>query len=403
MNPALPAESLVEQAPLLARDLVTGLFPAPLRWLAGSLLAIAAVILGFGLLFTLLTLVERKALGRMQNRPGPNRTGPFGLLQPIADGIKLLVKEDVVPFAADRPLHFLAPVALVACTLLGFAVIPYGRHLQPVDLDAGVLFFFAAGAATELTVFMAGWSSHNKYSLLAAMRALAQLISYELPLLLAAVPVVMLAGTLSTAAIVAAQGRWTLGVLPHWSVCTPWGAAGLVIFMMAALAESNRSPFDLPEAESELIAGHLTEYSGFKYALFFLAEYLGLTALCAMAVTLFLGGWQAPCVLLQFIPSYGWFFLKLCVLLGLCLWIRGTLPRLRLDQLMRLCWKFLVPLALINLGTAAFWHLSAGWEPLPARLARWALALVLVFGPFLAIGRRLSTGVGPRTYRYAPS
>ena len=173
--------------------------------------------------------------------------------------------------------------------------------------------------------------------------------------------------------------------------------------MIAALAESNRSPFDLPEAESELIAGHLTEYSGFKYALFFLAEYLGLTALCAMAVTLFLGGWQAPCVFLQFIPSYGWFFLKLCALLGLCMWIRGTLPRLRLDQLMRLCWKFLVPLALINLGTAAFWHLSAGWEPLPARLARWALALALVLGPFLAIGRRLSAGVGPRTYRYAPS
>jgi NADH-quinone oxidoreductase subunit H len=403
MSPSPPIDSLLERAPLLVRDLVTGLFPPAWRWLAGSALAVLTVILGFGLLFTLLTLVERKTLGRMQNRPGPNRTGPFGLLQPIADGIKLLVKEDIVPDAADRPLHFLAPVVLVTFTLLTFAVIPYGRHLVPVDLETGVLFFFAAGAATELAVFMAGWSSHNKYALLAAMRALAQLISYELPLLLAVVPVVMLAGTLSTAAIVAAQGRWTLGVLPHWSVCTPWGAAGFVIFMVAALAESNRSPFDLPEAESELIAGHLTEYSGFKYALFFLAEYLGMTAMCAMAVTLFLGGWQAPCAFLQVVPSYGWFFAKLAALLALLIWIRGTLPRLRMDQLMRLSWKFLVPLALVNLGTAAFWHLSAGWEMWPAQLARWALALVLVAGPFLVIGRRLSAGVGPRTYRYAPS
>jgi len=401
MSSTSPVDPLLERAPLLVRDWVSGLFPAPARGLADALLAIAAVILGFGLLFTLLTLVERKALGRMQNRPGPNRTGPFGLLQPIADGIKMLVKEDIVPEAADRPLHFLAPVVLVAFTLVAYAVIPYGRHLLPVDLDAAVLFFFAAGAATELAVFMAGWSSHNKYSLLAAMRALAQLISYELPLLLAVVPVVMLAGTLSTSGIVAAQGRWSFGLVPHWYACTPWGAAGLVIFLIAALAEANRSPFDLPEAESELIAGHLTEYSGFKYALFFMAEYLGMTALCAMAVTLFLGGWQAPCMFLQVVPSYVWFGVKLAAMLGLFIWIRGTLPRLRMDQLMRLAWKFLVPLALLNLGTAAFWRLSAGWEALPAQLLRWALALLLVLGPAAVIGRRLSARVGPRTYRYA--
>lgn len=403
MNPAPPADSLLERAPLLARDLVSGLFPSSLRWLADSVLAVLAVILGFGLLFTLLTLVERKALGRMQNRPGPNRTGPFGLLQPIADGIKMLVKEDIIPSTADRPLHFLAPVVLVAFTLLAFAVIPYGRHLLPVDLDAAVLFFFAAGAATELAVFMAGWSSHNKYSLLAAMRALAQLISYELPLLLTVVPVVMLAGTLSTSGIVAAQGRWSAGIIPHWYACTPWGAAALVIFVIAALAESNRSPFDLPEAESELIAGHLTEYSGFKYALFFMAEYLEMTALCAMAVTLYLGGWQAPCAFLQFVPSYVWFALKLAAMLALFIWIRGTLPRLRIDQLMRLAWKFLVPLALLNLGVAAFWHLSAPWGSPPAQLARWVVALLLVLGPAGIIGRRLTARVRPRTYHYAPS
>ena len=258
----------------------------------------------------------------------------------------MLTKEDIVPRAADQVLHFLAPVALVAFSLLPFAVIPFGRHLVPVDLDASVLYFFAAGASTELAIFMAGWASRNKFSLLAAMRALAQLISYELPLLLSFVPVIMLAGTLSTTGIVAHQAGWKFGFLPQWHVFTPWGFAGFVIFMIAALAESNRSPFDLPEAESELIAGHLTEYSGFKYALFFMAEYFGMMALSGMAVTLFLGGWRAPLPFLDVIPSYVWFGFKLLALLLGFIWIRATLPRLRIDQLTRLAWKFLVPLAL---------------------------------------------------------
>lgn len=393
-------ESWLERAPQLGRDLLTGVLPEGWRWFAGSLINIVAILAGFGLLFAYLTLAERKILGRIQNRPGPNRTGWFGLLQPFADGVKALTKEDVVPRAADRVLHYLAPVVLVALSLLGFAVIPFGRHLIAADLDAAVLYFFAAGAATELAVFMAGWASHNKYSLLAAMRALAQLISYELPLLLAFVPVVMLAGTLSTTAIVAAQGGWTGGFIPHWFVLTPWGFAGFVIFMVAALAESNRSPFDLPEAESELIAGHLTEYSGFKYALFFMAEYFGMCALSGMAVTLFLGGWQAPCAFLEWIPSYAWFFAKLLVLLLGFIWIRATLPRLRMDQLTRFAWKFLVPLALLNLGNAAFWSLTAGWSG-PLQLVRWAVALAVVIGPFLLMGRALSAGVAPRTYRYA--
>jgi len=396
------SDRFLELAPLQLRDWFIGLLPEWLRWITSGLITVVAILAVFGLLFAYLTLAERKILGRIQNRPGPNRTGWFGLLQPFADGVKALTKEDVVPRDADQVLHYLAPVVLVALSLLGFAVIPFGRHLVPVELDAAVLYFFAAGAATELAVFMAGWASRNKYSLLAAMRALAQLISYELPLLLSFVPVIMLAGTLSTTEIVTAQGGWTGGWIPHWFVLTPWGFAGFVIFMIAALAESNRSPFDLPEAESELIAGHLTEYSGFKYALFFMAEYFGMCALSGMAVTLFLGGWQAPCAWLEFIPSYAWFGGKMLALLLGFIWIRATLPRLRMDQLTRLAWKFLVPLSLINLGTAAFWSLTAGWAG-PLQLVRWAVALALVVAPFVVMGRRLTTGVAPRTYRYATS
>lgn len=392
--------TFLEHAPIALREWATERLPSPWHWLVDNLITIVLILALFGLLFAALTLAERKILGRVQNRPGPNRTGPFGLLQPIADGIKMLTKEDIVPRAADHVLHFLAPVALLAFSVLTFAVIPYGREIVPVDLDAGVLYFFAAGAATELAIFMAGWASHNKYSLLAAMRALAQLISYELPLLLAIVPVVMLAGSLSTTAIVEAQGAWKFGFIPHWFVLTPWGFAGFVIFMIAALAESNRSPFDLPEAESELIAGHLTEYSGFKYALFFMAEYFGMCALSGMAVTLFLGGWQPLFPFLGFVPSYVWFVAKLLTLLFGFIWIRATFPRLRIDQLTRLAWKFLVPLALINLATATFWELTGGWAGV-LQLIRWAVAIALVVGPFVLLARTLSRGLAPRTYRYA--
>jgi NADH-quinone oxidoreductase subunit H len=399
---AMASDPWLERMPLLLRDSVTGGFPEPWRWLVNSGITIGLILGVFGLLFAFLTLAERKILGRVQNRPGPNRTGFCGLLQPFADGVKMLTKEDIVPKAADHLLHFLAPVVLLACSILAFAVIPYGRHITPIELDASILYFFAAGASTELAVFMAGWASHNKYSLLSAMRALAQLISYELPLLLSWVPVVMLSGSLSTTGVVAAQAGWKSGWIPQWHVFTPWGFAGFVIFFVAALAESNRSPFDLPEAESELIAGHLTEYSGFKYAIFFMAEYFGMTALSGMGVTLFLGGWHAPLPVLEFIPSYAWFGAKLLTLLLAFIWIRATLPRLRMDQLTRFAWKFLVPLSLINLGTAAFWFLSAGWTG-PLQIARWLIAIALVVGPFITLGRKLTSGISPRTYRYAPT
>lgn len=403
------ADTFREHWPVALRDAVVGVLPEPLQWLASGVLAVVAILAVFGLFFAFLTLAERKLIGRFQNRPGPNRSGLpwfkgvklFGLTQPFADAIKALTKEDTVPDSADKILHFLAPVVLVGFALTTFAVIPYGRNLVALDLDASLLFFFAAGGATELSIFMAGWGSRNKYSLFAAMRALAQLISYELPLLLSAVPVVLVTGSLALTGIVAAQGHWSLGgVLPHWNVFTPWGFAGFVIFYIASLAESNRCPFDSPEAESELIAGHLMEYSGFKYALFFMAEYFGLIALCGVAVSLFLGGWQAPCEFLQFIPSYAWYGLKLVAMLFSFIWIRATLLRLRIDQLTRLSWKLLTPLALINLGNAAFWSLTAGWTG-PLWFVRLLVGLVIAAVPFIALGRRLGAGLGPRTYRYA--
>ena len=226
-------------------------------------------------LFALISVLERKILGRIQNRYGPNRVGPFGLFQPVADGIKMLIKEDIVPLRADKIVHFLAPIMIAAAAILALGVIPYGRNMTPFAIDGGILFFFAVGSTTELAVFMAGWGSNNKFSMLGAMRAIAQMVSYELPLIITVLPVVMIVGSLSPDAIVAAQDGYTFGMVPHWFVFTPWGAAAFILFFVSGLVESNRTPFDVPEGESEIVAGHMTEYSGFKYATFFLAEYFG--------------------------------------------------------------------------------------------------------------------------------
>ena len=385
---------------------LVGLTPEAWQPLVSILVSIVPIMALFGTCFAATTIFERKILGRAQNRYGPNRVRAFGvktfgMLQPIADGIKMLTKEDIVPFAADKVVHFLAPVVLTTPAWMLFSVIPLGRNMAAIDLDAGILFFFAVGSASELAVFMAGWSSKNKYSLVGSMRAIAQMISYEVPLVLSTIPVLMLAGTLSPSQVVEAQGVGT-GFFAHWFVFTPWGLSGFVVFLIAATAESNRSPFDLPEAESEIIAGFLTEYSGFKYALFFLGEYIGLFAVAGMAVTLFLGGWQAPCKALEFIPSYLWFFGKFAVLIVFFIWVRATLPRLRLDQLLALAWRFLVPLALINLVVAALWHFMGSWQFIAAMPVRWGICAMLVVIPFVWFARLLNGGkVAPRKYRYA--
>ena len=383
-------------------DLLQAL-PEAARPLVSAILSISPILMVFPGLFALTTWLERKGLGRIQNRLGPNRVGPYGLFQPVADGLKMLTKEDIVPRDADHLVHFLAPLALLVPTLLAYAVLPVGRNLVPLDLDTGILFFFAVGASTELSIFMAGWSSRNKYSLLGAMRAIAQMISYEIPLIISSVTVIMISGSLSLVQIVERQEGYLLGLVPHWNVFTPWGLAGFVIFLIASLAESNRSPFDIPEAESEIIAGHLTEYSGFKYALFFLAEYLGMFAMSGLAVTLFLGGWRAPSPLLEWVPSYLWFFGKLMALVCLFIWIRGTVPRLRVDQLLNFAWKFLLPLSLINLVVAAVWHFASAWNFPGAGLWRWLLCAAMIAGPYVWLGRSLAGGrkLTQRIYRFA--
>jgi NADH-quinone oxidoreductase subunit H len=345
----------MDQVFVLLRLWLVSFLPAAWQPVIGALLSVVAIVCLFPALFALTTVFERKGLARIQNRLGPNRVGPFGLLQPIADGIKSLTKEDIVPLSADAAVHFLAPVLLVVAVFMGFAVLPMGRNMILVDMDAGLLFYFAMSASTELAVFMAGWSSRNKYSLLGAMRAVAQMISYEVPLLLSSVVVVMMTGSLSLTKIVAAQSGFTRG-LPHWFIFTPWGFAGFVMYAIATTAETNRSPFDLPEGESELVAGYHTEYSGFKFALFFLGEYLAMFSISGLGATLFLGGWSAPFSFLTWIPSWIWFFSKLMLSIFVFIWMRGTLPRLRQDQLMNFAWKFVLPLCLLNLMVAGLWR-----------------------------------------------
>ena len=386
----------LDQIFVLLKEWLVGYLPASWQPVAGVLLSVAAIVCLFPALFALTTVFERKGLGRIQNRLGPNRVGPFGFFQPVADGIKSLTKEDIVPFSADAAVHFLAPVVLVVAVFMGFAVLPMGRNMVLVDMDAGLLFYFAMGASTELSVFMAGWSSRNKYSLLGAMRAVAQMISYEVPLLMSSVAVVMITGSLSLGRIVDAQNQYSYG-LPHWYIFTPWGFAGFLLFAVAATAETNRSPFDLPEGESELVAGYFTEYSGFKFALFFLGVYVGMMGISGLGTTLFLGGYSAPLQVLGFVPSWFWFFSKIMLSMCVFIWVRGTLPRLRQDQLMNFAWKFVLPLSMLNLFVAALWRFMGDG------LMRWGLCSAILLAAYVLMARvGLSwKHIGPRSYRYA--
>jgi len=386
----------LDQIFVLLKHWLVGYLPASWQTVAGVVLSVVAIVAVYPALFALTTVLERKGVGRIQNRLGPNRVGPYGILQPIADAIKSLTKEDIVPTSADGVVHFLAPIAQVVTVFMGFAVLPMGRNMVLVDMDSALLFYFAMGASAELSVFMAGWSSRNKYSLLGAMRAVAQMISYEIVLLLSSVSVVMITGSLSLVKIVEAQNQYSHG-LPHWYIFTPWGFAGFVLYAIAATAETNRSPFDLPEGESELVAGYHTEYSGFKFALFFLGEYVAMLSISGLGSTLFLGGWSAPFSFLTWVPSWIWFFGKLFVSICVFIWLRGTLPRLRQDQLMNFAWKFVLPMCLLNLFVAGLWRfMGEGW-------LRWVVCSAILALAYVVIGWEgmKRKQIGRRSYRYA--
>lgn len=302
-------------------------------------LLVIVLVLAVALLIVLFLIwMERKAVARFQDRLGPNRAGPFGLLQSFADALKMLTKEDVVPANADRGAFNWAPAIMVAPALLVYAVIPFGRGMVPQDLNIAVLYLLALASMTTIAVLTAGWSSRNKYALLGGLRIGAQLLAYEIPMALSMLTVVLLAGSMSTVRIVEAQAR-----LPFFLMLP---GVFLVHFICAA-AESNRGPFDLPEAESELVAGFFTEYSGMKFGLFFVAEYINLFAISAILTTLWLGGWQGP-----ILPSWFWFFAKSFAVIFVFMWVRFTLPRFRIDHLLSFSWKFLLPLALTNLFVA---------------------------------------------------
>jgi len=318
-----------------------------------SLIKVTIILLAVLGAVSYLVLVERKVAGRMQGRFGPNRVGPFGLLQPIADAIKLLFKEEFTPGGVSRVVFHVAPMLAIVPAIVTFSVIPMAPGFYGADVNVGLLVFLAMSSIGVYSVTLAGWSSNSKYALIGGLRSSAQMISYELSMGASTIGVLLLAGSLSLVDVVKAQETvMHLGpiALPNWFVFSQ--PVAFVIFMITALAETNRTPFDLPEAEAELVAGFHTEYSSMKFGLFFLGEYTNIMAICAIAVTLFLGGWNGPWLpdSLKFI----WFFIKFAVLVFFFIWVRWTFPRLRYDQLMNFGWKVLLPLALVNIMVTAF-------------------------------------------------
>lgn len=294
--------------------------------------AVAALII-FNVI--ILLWIDRRLSSFFQERLGPNRVGPFGLLQALVDAVKLLGKEVITPAAVDKWVYMIAPIFTFTVTIMLYAVLPYGNGMYAVDINVGILYFTAISSTSVIAILMAGWSSNNKYSLIGGMRTVAQVISYEIPLAFSMLGVVMLTGTLNLNDIVASQsGVWNIFRQP----------VAFLIFLIAGLAELNKAPFDLIEAEQELVAGFHTEYSGMRFALFYMAEYANIFVVAGLGVTLFFGGWQGP-----LLPSWMWFMIKTYILILFIEWIRWTLPRTRVDKMMQFNWKFLIPLSIANL------------------------------------------------------
>ncbi len=333
---------------------------------------VAVVILGFALTYEgIATYIERKVAADIQVRIGPNRVGPNGWFQFIADGIKLFLKEDLIPAQADRILFVLAPYLVFIGSFAAFVVVPFGVGLIAADLNIGVYYVMAVSSLVVIGILMAGWASNNKWALLGGMRAAAQIVSYEVPVGMALMPPIILAGSLSLQQIIKSQGGY-LGIF-GWNIFhNPFMIFSFVLYFIAALAETNRTPFDIPEAESEIVAGYHVEYSGIRFAFFFMAEYGDMFVVSALAAALYLGGWQVPFVdaaklspILGNILSLGVFLAKVMALIVIMMWVRWTLPRLRVDQLMQISWKYLVPLTFVNVIGVALWTLVFNGKGIP--------------------------------------
>ena len=326
----------------------------PVIW---NLIKIIALVVPLMVCVAYLTLWERKAIGWTQVRPGPNRVGPYGLLTPIADAVKLIFKEIIRPTAAHKGLFFLGPIMTIMPALAAWAVVPFGPDVVLANVNAGLLFLMAITSLEVYGVIIAGWASNSKYAFLGALRASAQMVSYEIPMGFAMVVVLMVAGSLNMTEIVMSQGRGMMvnagiGLLSwNWLPLFPI----FMVYFISGLAETNRHPFDVVEGESEIVAGHMIEYSGMSFAMFFLAEYANMILVSTLCVVLFLGGWLSPFAFLEFIPGWIWLAIKVFVVVTMFLWVRATFPRYRYDQIMRLGWKIFIPITLIWLVVVGLW------------------------------------------------
>jgi NADH-quinone oxidoreductase subunit H len=335
----------------------TGLL-GPTAWLVlWSLIKIVCVVLPLLGCVAYLTLWERKAIGWTQIRPGPNRVGPYGLLTPIADAVKLIFKEIIRPTAASKGLFFLGPVMTIMPALAAWAVVPFGPEVALANVNAGLLFLMAITSLEVYGVIIAGWASNSKYAFLGALRASAQMVSYEIAMGFCLVVVLMVSGTMNMSEIVMLQGKGMaadigLGMFGwNWLPLLPI----FVVYFISSLAETNRHPFDVVEGESEIVAGHMIEYSGMSFAMFFLAEYANMILVSTLCVLLFLGGWLAPFAFLSFIPGWIWLAIKVFMVVTMFLWVRATFPRYRYDQIMRLGWKIFIPITLVWLVVVGLW------------------------------------------------
>ena len=345
------------------------------------------------LLPLVLVLAERKVSARFQNRTGPMRVGPWGILQTLADGVKLIFKEDYIPPQGDKFLFLLAPYIIFACSFAVFAAIPFGQGILVSDFNIGIFYIMAISSVIVMGVIMAGWSSNSKWSLLGSLRSAAQIVSYEIPLGLSILTVVMLVESLSMQEIVASQSN---GVFSWLIFRTPFTFIAFFVFFISSIAEVNRTPFDLPEAESEIVAGFHTEYSGMRFALFFIAEYANMFAVSAIAVTLFLGGWEGVLPGYDILGGFPGFVIKSMALVFLMMWLRWTLPRLRVDQLMNLCWKYFIPIAFFNILGTGIWGLIFPEDTVISTAISCAIIYIGLIAAYKVAGRGLAERPAPQ-------